>query len=265
MLLARLIRFVGRVPLLGWALTWAARCYREGSLTKIWSGAGAGLKWRRFHRYRNRYWLGQHELPLQRALQRAVSPGMTVFDVGANAGFFSVISARLAGPGGTCVAFDPLPENAASVREQFELNGFSHGTVFEGAVGARDGTAAIAFHGPGDSAAHLGTPKSGERTIEVPMLTLDSAARRFGRPQVVKVDVEGAEVDVLRGAAELLREAPPTWILEVHDARSSEAIRTILGAGYGLFTLEGDPIPAGHPLAHHVLARATAVPVQHPD
>ncbi|MEK7469145.1 MAG: FkbM family methyltransferase [Planctomycetota bacterium] len=260
MTLATLITLAGKVPLLGSILRRIAHSYPEGSITTIRSGVGQGLKWRRYHRYVNGYWLGQYELPLQLALRNAISPGMTVFDVGANAGFFSVIAAGLTGPTGKCVAFDPLTENVASIREQFALNGFAHGQVFEGAAGEENGRASIAFQESNNAMAHLGTPGRDEKVIEVELLTLDEAMRRFGRPHVVKVGVEGAELAVLRGAARLVQNFRPTWILEVHDPNLSGRIREALGMSYGLFTLEGDPIPLGDPLASHVIARDNTSP-----
>ena len=257
MSLARLITIVGQVPLLGGALRRFARSFREGSVTTIRSGVGKGLQWVRHHRYVSGYWLGQYELPLQEALAKAVTPGMTVFDIGANAGFFSLIAARLAGPPGKCVAFDPLPENVASVREQLALNRFAHGEVVEGAVGGRNGRASISFHLSNNSMAHLGTAGSGETTIEVELVTVDEAVRRFGRPHVVKVDVEGAELEVLRGAKGLLAESPPTWILEVHDPGQSGELRAALGPGYEWFTLAGERIPAGGPLPTHAVAKVS--------
>src|SRR5688572_25684309 len=106
---ARLIETLGKVPLLSQALRWYARRHPEGSVVTIKSGEAAGFKWKRHHRYVNGYWLGQYELPLQQALKRELKPGDTFFDVGANAGFFTLIAARLVGPTGKCVAFDPAP------------------------------------------------------------------------------------------------------------------------------------------------------------
>src|SRR5688572_31553432 len=114
---AKLIEFIGKVPLLGPALRRMAHRYPEASVVEIGSGLAAGYRWKRHHRYVNGYWLGHYELRIQEALRAYLKPGQTIFDVGANAGFFTLVAARLVGPGGKVVAFDPPPENQESIRE----------------------------------------------------------------------------------------------------------------------------------------------------
>src|SRR2546422_9879100 len=105
-LLAKLIELLRWMPLVGAALRWYARRFSEGSVVTILSGYARGMKWRRHHRYVNGYWLGQYELSVQAALARELKPGAVFFDVGANAGFFTMIAASKIGPMGKCVAFD---------------------------------------------------------------------------------------------------------------------------------------------------------------
>ena len=255
-MIARLVTAAGKLPVVGRALRWYAARYPDGSVVTIRTGLAAGYRWRRYRRYVNGYWIGQYELDIQHALQRELRPGDTFFDVGANAGFFSLVAARLVGPRGRCVAFDPAPENVASVREQIELNALSHCTAMEQAVGAAAGRATFSFSTPGDSTGHLGESAAGEASRTVEVTTLDEAARRHGRPAFVKVDVEGAEVDVLRGASDLLATARPRWLIELHgDQQAAEARRVMDGAGYKLFTLEGTALPPSAPLPKHIIAR----------
>src|SRR3954452_16330369 len=115
---ARVIEAIGRIPGVGRLLRWVARHYPEGSVVTIKHGEAAGLKWKRHHRYVNGYWIGQYELDIQAALKRELKPGQTFFDVGANAGFFTLVAAKIVGASGKCVAFDPLPMNQESIREQ---------------------------------------------------------------------------------------------------------------------------------------------------
>jgi ribosomal protein L11 methylase PrmA len=122
LVLARLLSSLGRLPLAGRLLRGFAGHYVEGSVVRIRSGLAAGYLWERHHRYVNGYWTGQYELPIQEALQRELKAGDTFFDVGANAGFFTLVAARLVGQKGSCVAFDPSAENAASIRRQIELD-----------------------------------------------------------------------------------------------------------------------------------------------
>ncbi|MBX7246996.1 MAG: FkbM family methyltransferase, partial [Candidatus Sumerlaeaceae bacterium] len=128
------------------------------------------MLWRRHHRYVNGYWVGVYELPLQETIHRELRPGQTFFDIGANAGFFTLVAALTVGPSGKCVAFEPLPENAESVREQVELNGLAHCHLVQEAVTNRSGLADFSFDTVGDSQAHIG---SSGNSIQVRATTLD--------------------------------------------------------------------------------------------
>src|SRR5882672_9992409 len=100
MITADLINGLGQLPGAGTLLRWWARRYREGSVVSIARGSAAGMKWRRHHRYVNGYWIGIYELPLQRAIARELESGNVFYDVGANAGFFSVLGATRVGQTG---------------------------------------------------------------------------------------------------------------------------------------------------------------------
>ena len=115
---ARLISFCGSIPLIGPSLRKIARRYPEGSVTTIKHGYLAGYRWRRSHRYVSAYWLGIYELPIQECLVRKLKPGNVFYDIGANAGFFSLLGSNCVGPEGRVFAFEPLPENIRSIRAQ---------------------------------------------------------------------------------------------------------------------------------------------------
>ena len=248
---AKMIEMVGRVPVLGSALRKFARRYPEGSVVEIRSGVAAGMRWKRYHTYVNGFWLGHYELGIQQLLERELKSGETFFDVGANAGFFTLVSAKLVGPSGRCVAFDPSPENDRVIREQLELNGLSNCVSVQKAVGARAETAMFAFPEPGSSVGHLGAAGQGEQSIEVQVITLDEAAREYGRPDFIKLDVEGADIEAVRGAAGLLSGARPRWLIELHtDECQRELGRMLAEANYEIWDLE----PAKE-LPKHILAK----------
>ncbi len=172
------------------------------------------------------YWLGTHELPVQQALEREVRPGMTVYDVGAHLGFFTLGLARLAGPTGLVFAFEPLPENARRLRDNLELNPDVAGTVtvVEAAIADAAGRARLQRHG-NSSQAGLAAPGEDSET-EVACVTLDEFALAAGgrAPGLVKLDVEGAEGRVLAGARRVLREVRPVWMIEVHSLEAARAV-----------------------------------------
>ena len=253
---AKLIEIVGKMPLLGPALRRMAHNFPEGSVVEIRSGAAAGYRWKRHHRYVNGYWLGHYELHIQKTLEVSIKPGQTVFDIGANAGFFTLVAARLVGSAGKVIAFDPLPDNIASIEEQLELNSLTNCTVAPQAVAGEAGRAKFFFSAPGSPMAHLNSSSPAETFIEVELTTLDEAAARHGDPQFIKMDIEGAEVQALHGATRLLRDVRPTWLIELHTPQCETEARSILRERrYRLEDLEGRPLESGAALPHHVIAR----------
>ena len=254
----KLTQAIGKVPLAGSALRWYANQYNEGSVVRIKQGLGANLLWKRHHRYVNGYWIGHYELPIQDALKRLIKPGDTFFDVGANAGFFTLIASRLIGTAGRCIAFDPSPENTRSIAEQIELNSLTNCTVVGEAIADCEGTAEFYFESPGSPVGHLGQSGNGEQRMEVTTTTLDHAALRFGAPNFIKMDIEGAEGLALQGAAGMLNEIRPIWLIELHSDECERAVREQMSAAeYEFFDLQGERVAANKPLPGHVIARAS--------
>jgi FkbM family methyltransferase len=252
---ARVVDLIGRVPVLGSTLRKVARRYPEGSVVEVLTGAAAGLKWKRYHRYVNGYWVRHFEIEIQNALRRELKAGDVFYDVGSNAGFFAVVAARLVGPSGRVVAFDPAPENCEVIREQVALNGFdAYCTAVQKAVGGRGGRATFSSATPGSSMGHLGGAGRGERSMEVEVTTLDDAAAAYGAPTFIKLDVEGAEGDVMAGARRLLSSgaARPAWLIELHNPQCDADVRRHLAAaGYQVVEV----VTATARLQHHVIAR----------
>jgi FkbM family methyltransferase len=199
---------------------------------------------------------GALEPGVQEALRRCIAPGDTVCDVGANLGFFTLIAARLTGPTGRVHAFEPSAAEAETCRRNAELNGFAHVQVHHAAVGAQDARAPFllvderSWSHLADRGAHARTVD----TVEVTVRALDGLDwGAGGPPRVVKIDVEGSEVAVLRGMHELLRTARPAVICELHET-NAEVADVLEEAGYALENLDG-PEPVREAGPTHVLAR----------
>ena len=179
-------------------------------------------------------WLGCYEYDKQRILENEVHPGDTVFDVGAHRGFFTLVASSLTGPEGKVIAFEPLPANQRYLREHLRMNRISNVTVVEAAVADTCGTARFADgsdYNPKCISAHL----SPEGEVEVRTVTLDSLveAGEAPSPNLVKIDVEGAEMLVLRGARRLLQAGRPTLVIDTHGRQAHEECCAFLGAlGY---------------------------------
>ena len=246
---------VGHVPGLSHVLRWWARRFREGSVVTVRSGLCKGLKWKRHRRYVNGYWLGHYEEGMQKVLSDLLRPGDTFFDVGANAGFFALAAARLVGPSGCVVALDPDPANAASVRAQAELNDMAHLHVEAVAAADHEGDMTFVLESAGDSMGRLSPTGEGKETLTVRATTLDHVANAHGTPDVVKVDVEGAEGLVLTGAASLVASRTARWILELHGPACERDVKDALApVGYAFRSLDGSALPLDTAWPRHVVA-----------
>jgi FkbM family methyltransferase len=239
---ARVISRVGAVPVVGRLLRSIARGYPEGSVVTIKSGHAAGMRWKRHHRYVNGYWVGNYEHPIQELFVRHLGPGDVFYDIGANAGFFTLLAARRVGPSGHVYAFEPVPDNLASVCEQIEVNRLGHVDAIGAAVGRAPGRLALRYS-PRASAmarlAHVGKAQPDEETLDVEVVCLDDFAKEHRAPTMMKIDVEGAEGEVLEGARALL-EKGPKLLIEVHGRACGEAVVKILGPlGYEFERVDG--------------------------
>jgi FkbM family methyltransferase len=153
---------------------------------------------------------------------------MTVYDVGANIGFFSLLAARLVGPSGHVISFEADPEVAARLRENLSRNNISQATVEQKAVWSQSGTVSFARVesniSPDRGLGHVSTEDSAAGNITVEAVSLDQFISSHSAPDFVKCDVEGAEVSVFQGARQMLREERPILLVEMHSAENHRAL-----------------------------------------
>ena len=226
---------------------------------RITGGAAVGLRLSAAH---FPYWggqaygvlTGQHELMVQEALRRELGPGRVFVDVGANIGMHTLLGARLIGPHGRVIAVDPQGENVSATRTNAGLNGLENVTVVHAAAAAETGEAEVIV-----TADSLWTRLAsvGEHPLEVrresaPAVRLDDLATRLGLEQVdlVKIDVEGGELEVLAGMGGLLAERRPTVVCEMHG-KNREFCDFMRDAGYQVVNLDGpEPVEEAGPEVH---------------
>lgn len=210
------------------------------------------------------YASGTNELPVQRALAQHLRAGDVFYDVGANVGFFTVLAARLVTESGHVYAFEPVPRNAALIRRNVRLNGLTNVTVVEQAVARASGSGELrlARYAGGAALATVAPPPDTAGVITVTLTSLDDVIRRAGyrAPRLVKIDVEGAEAEVLDGMSWTMREIRPLIVCEIDDEQPAAfrhkrvACEAILrAAGYRTTVLE-DSYPDIRWLVGHVLA-----------
>ncbi len=170
------------------------------------------------------------EPDVEDALLAHLAPGDAMWDVGANIGWFSLLAARAVGPSGEVTAFEPALRNAAQITLNAARNGVSV-TVVGAAVSDRSGW------GRFDDLSSLTGRLSAAGGAIVPMVTLDEWASGHGAPAVVKIDVEGAELDVLRGAGTVLAAARPVILCECHGTQTG-VDRALRAVGYDVSAVE---------------------------
>ena len=208
------------------------------------------------------------EAPLYDRFKAALRPEMTVLDVGASFGLFSIAAARVVRRPGRVFAFEPAAASAAALAAHLRLNGVAERVeIVSVALAGASGRATFWEQGTGflsslvEAAArqdeHLLTEPVAARSVRT--ATLDDFCRDRGvAPDLVKVDVEGAEAAVLRGARQVLRRRAAVLFLEVHHdllERTGDSVADVFGeleaAGWGWEQL-GDRTPAG--TAHYICA-----------
>ena len=159
-----------------------------------------------------------------------VKPGMTVIDVGANFGYYTLLFGALVGPQGRIYAIEPNPEAAAKLRRSIALNGLTDRTmVIEAAAGNSDGTVTlfVPYGEPKNSTVvnkpQNAPPLSAGTLYDVPLVRLDQLAETAPRIDFIKIDAEGAEQQIVHGMMGILRRDKPKLLLEFNPARYNNA------------------------------------------
>jgi FkbM family methyltransferase len=184
---------------------------------------------------------------LLRLAAEVVRPGSTVWDIGANVGLFSFAAAVAAGPAGRVLAVEPDPVMAALLRRSAAANsGHAPVEVLPAAISEELSVARFHVARRNRATNHLDGFGSGKvsnvrATQLVLTVTLDWLAARFPAPDVIKIDVEEAELAVLAGGSRVLQQSP-TIICEV-AGQNTRAVWDLLTAhGYSVY--DGDLLPA---------------------
>jgi FkbM family methyltransferase len=187
-------------------------------------------------------WLGSYEVEKQKRFIEAITPGQCVLDIGAHVGFYTLLSAVLTGPTGSVFAIEPLPRNLHYLRRHLMLNRITNVSVIEATISDTTGLARFAV----DERSTQGRLSfSGEMEVRVASLDALMAQGSISEPQIIKIDVEGGELDVLKGARVLLRDVRPTIFLATHSSRLHRDCCDLLRSlGYQQETLVE---PATHP------------------
>ena len=193
---------------------------------------------------------GTYEREQTEFFRNELRPGGTVVDIGAHVGYYTLLSAELVGPTGKVVAFEPNPRNFAFLRRHVTINRCHNVDVEQLAVADRSGAEGF------QAGAGSGTGRLVEAGgLSVRTVTVDEfCGARALRPTAMKIDVEGAELRVLRGAKAILERDRPVIFLSTHGAQvHAECLRLLTDLGYSLRPMIGDSLET----TSEVLARPT--------
>ncbi len=171
-------------------------------------------------RYVN-YFPSNYESENFKFLQSSVKEGDVVLDAGAHIGLFSTIAASISGANGKVYSFEPAAQTFRLLQETIRINHLTGQVIpYNAAVGERSGKVTF-FVSPikGDNSNSMVSYKDDRelKPVEVDMMCIDDLVKKEKlKPSFIKIDVEGAELDALRGAAQTLITARPVLILAVH-------------------------------------------------
>jgi FkbM family methyltransferase len=203
-----------------------------------------------------------YEPHVTRRLTDCLSPGSVFVDVGASLGFYTVLAGRLVGPSGRVISCEPGPQNQSLLLLNIQTNNLKNVEVFPVAVS--DGPGVLFYSrsgGNGIVSEYDGDPRSLVVGDLVEARALDRILDRDERVDVMKVDVEGTEGQVLRGAEKTLRRCSPTLFfefappaLEVRSGMSGlEMLTRLAGLGYRFEVMMPDDVSIGDSSAKDVL------------
>lgn len=171
-----------------------------------------------------------------------LSPGQIAVDVGANLGVFTTALARRAGPSGRILAFEPTAATAARLRRTLEAGRLSGVDLFQAALSDRSGAGRLRIAGSPELNALTEEAAGDEDSEAVNLLTLDGVLKAHvpaGKLALVKIDAEGHELRVVRGAERTLERHEPLLLFEVRHGGGMDdsLLRHLRGRGYGIYRL----------------------------
>jgi FkbM family methyltransferase len=189
-------------------------------------------------------------------LRSLAGVGDTIFDIGANIGFYSVLFSTWVGSRGKVLAYEPDPANLNLLRRNIELNGCQNAVVRPVALSNESGRELFSVDRVTRSTGHLGPGATyggsifgagKEDFISVVASTLEDEVSEYGAPNLIKLDIEGGEYNVLAGGTSMLRSRRPLIVSELNTwtkdgsngtERAVETTRYLTRLDYSLWDLD---------------------------
>jgi FkbM family methyltransferase len=196
------------------------------------------------------YERGVWEPEVTGAIRALVKPGMVIFDVGGDAGYHSLLFAKAVGETGQVIVFEPIPKAQERIAENLQLNGFSQTRILSLALGRSRGS--FVLEKPFEASRinlEKSTASAGDITVEVHRLDDLIETEKLPRADLIKIDVEGAEFEVLRGMENYVQRYHPSFVIELHPdmlpmfgASVSDVLNWLTDRGYMLTALDAGEI-----------------------
>jgi FkbM family methyltransferase len=215
---------------------------------------------------------GYYDLPIVRVIQELLKPGMTFVDVGAHVGQYSLLASGLVGSGGAVHSFEPEPETFALLQHNVLINDLRNVRLLRCALAKSSQDAELYVARPdniGQTSLRQPNNFSGVR-VKVQCRTLDDydAAHGVDRIHLIKIDVEGAELDVLLGARGILSRNPKPHViiefweefLQAYGSSCAQVAEFLQGSGYNLFWIGETGLIPYLPLKNAELFNVLGVP-----
>jgi len=228
--------------------------------TFVFRSPQLGIRWssRQFPELLTRHMLfeGLYQEDVIAAIQALARPGRTVFDVGGHHGLMAIVSARAVGSHGKVVTFEPNPQSCKILQDNCRLNCIDNIRIEPVALSDREGETRF-FAQQGDVTwnssiiREFATQAGRDEVVEftVPLTALDAYVQCTHMvPNVLKIDAEGAEIMILRGAQKTIEQHRPALVMEFNPesaqaagVRISDIVRWLQDLGYSLTVLRPNP------------------------
>jgi FkbM family methyltransferase len=168
----------------------------------------------------SRYYESNYEADNYNFLREQAKPGMHIIDIGAHLGLFSAVSSQLTGSTGKIICFEPTPGTYAVLEQTLKLNHCSNVVPVRGAISNKEGSAIFYVSetaGCNSNSLVKNKPEKEAEGNEVKLFTIDGVVQEYSlKPGLIKIDAEGAELDVLQGGMNTFRQYKPILILGLH-------------------------------------------------
>jgi FkbM family methyltransferase len=228
---------ISQDTLLGKLIRLPFKLIPAGAVVRVVRGPARGKRWIA-ESSAHGFWLGYWELPNQERFASHLQRGDVVYDIGAHVGLYTLLSSDRVGPAGHVYAFEPFPRNAEYLRHHIAINHLQNCTVVEGAVSKCTGS--LHFDPTKlNAAGHL----SDSGSLEVKTVSIDEYCSTARSPNAIKINAEGAEIDVLTGGQRTIAKYRPMIFLSTHsDSLDRDCWQFLSSCGYSPERIASDKI-----------------------